>query len=130
MADDADARICSGRLQPRQPTDELGRRHCWSYPCLPCTTSVALSPRKVGKVCCLLHSGLARHRPDVLWLLGVRPDPVGCSLLAGARLDRPSAQNECQGSEHARAPTGGLAVQNASGTEWTMLRSWGPHEDA
>ena len=37
------------------------------------------------------------HRPDVPWLLGVRPDLVGCALLAGARLDRPSTLNECQG---------------------------------
>jgi hypothetical protein len=42
-------------------------------------------------------AGIGRHRPDVLWLLGVHPDPVGCALLAGARLDRPSAENACQG---------------------------------
>jgi hypothetical protein len=39
-----------------------------------------------------------------VWLLGVRPDPVGCALLAGARLDRPSAEDACQGPADAEAP--------------------------
>jgi hypothetical protein len=63
--------------------------------------------KRCAGTCCRLQTGLARHRPDVSWLLGVRPDPVGCALLAGARLDRPSAYNACQGpEEHERSVVG------------------------
>jgi hypothetical protein len=61
------------------------------------------SPNDAGQHVLPDADALSGHRPDVLRLLGVRPDPVGCALLAGARLDRPSAWNECQGPEEARA---------------------------
>lgn len=57
-----------------------------------------------------------------MWLLGVRPDPVGCALLAGARLDRPSAQDACQEPEDAGAP-----VVVRSSRSLAVLAAGGPH---
>jgi hypothetical protein len=91
--------VCSQRLQrvgvQLDPALAAQGHHC----------PLDRGQQRCASTCRPLQMGLARHRPDVVWLLGVRPDPVGCALLAGARLDRPSASNACQGPGNA-GPSG------------------------